>query len=95
MALTGWLDAMRLLYLIPARSGLPLGLLYDGYETPRYSKDVQANIAQGKCRHAIAHPIDFARKNAGRHAFYGMCLLMKPGVRMTAGNFALTDFGRR
>lgn len=39
MALTGWLDAFRTLYLKPSRSGNPLPLVYDDFKAPPYSKN--------------------------------------------------------
>lgn len=93
MALTGWLDAFRTLYLTPSRTGIPLSLIYDDFQTPTYSEEVQANIDAGPCRRASALPITFQQKNAAPAAYYGQCVLMKPGQEITAGNFALEDFG--
>lgn len=95
MALTGWLDAMRTLYLTPARSGSPLTLIYPGFEAPRYTPEARANLHAGKCRREIATPLTFGKKNADDRRYYGMCLLMKPGAEMTAGNIGPADLGRR
>ena len=94
MALTSWLDAMRTLYLTPSRSGSPLTLLYEGFEKPRYTPEVRANLDAGKCTHVIAKPITFEEKNRRERELYGMCLLMKPGPKITAGNMSPADFGR-
>ncbi len=93
MALISWLDAMRTLYLTPSRTGLPLTLLYDNFALPHYSGPAKSNIAAGKCTHEIAKPAKFVEKRAAPSAFFGMCLLMKPGSEITAGNFDITDFG--
>ena len=93
MALTGWLDAFRTLYLTPSRTGIPLTLIYDDFETPAYASDAKENIDAGECRREIAEPATFTEKNAAPSAFYGKCLLMKPGRPLTAGNFDLGDFG--
>ncbi len=94
MALISWLDAMRTLYLTPARTGIPLSLLYENFEKPEFTSEVQANVDAGKCSHEIARPVSFPEKNKRVRDFYGMCVLMKPGSEMTAGNFTLADFGR-
>ena len=94
MALISWLDAMRTLYLTPARNGSPLTLLYEGLERPEYTAEVRANLDAGKCSHAIAKPLSFAEKNLRERELYGMCLLMKPGAKITAGNMSPGDFGR-
>ena len=93
MALTGWLDAFRTLYLKPGRAGSPLPLIYDGGKLPEYTPQAKANIDAGACRHEIAKPATWAEKNAALGAFYGWCLLLKPGERLTAGNFEPGDFG--
>lgn len=93
MALTGWLDAFRTLYLTPSRTGIPLPLIYDGGEVPAYSTRAKANIDAGACRRSLAMPVTFEEKNSAPSAYYGMCVLMKPGQRMTAGNFTIADFG--
>lgn len=93
MALTGWLDAFRTLYLTPSRTGIPLSLIYEDFETPAYTEQAQANIDAGKCRHEIARPLTFEEKNAAPSAHYGFCVLMKPGQHITAGNFEPGDFG--
>ena len=93
MALTGWLDAFRTLYLTPSRSGNPLPLIYDDFIAPTYSADARANIDAGKCRRAIATAVTFKEKNSAPAAYYGRCLLTKPGQTLTAGNFALGEFG--
>ena len=94
MALISWLDAMRTLYLTPSRSGSPLTLLYEGFEKPQYTPEVRANLDAGKCTRAIAKPITFEEKNRREREQYGMCLLMKPGPKITAGNMSPPDFGR-
>jgi hypothetical protein len=94
MALISWLDAMRTLYLTPARSGSPLTLLNEGFKKRGYSAEVQANLDAGKCTRAIAKPITFAEKNRHERELFGMCLLMKPGPLLTAGNMNPMDFGR-
>jgi len=94
MALISWLDAMRTLYLTPSRSGSPLTLLYEGFEKPQYSPEVRVNLNAGKCTHAIARPVTFDEKNRRERELYGMCLLMKPGPKITAGNMSPADFGR-
>lgn len=94
MALISWLDAMRSLYLTPSRAGLPLPLLYESFELPEYNQAVKSNIAAGRCAREIAKPATFVEKGAAPSAFFGMCLLMKPGSEITAGNFNITDFGR-
>lgn len=95
MAMMGWLDAFRTLYLTPARTGSPIPFLYDGGRAPDYTPAARANIDAGACRHAIAKPTTWAEKNAAPGAYYGWCLLLKPGAPLTAGNFGPTDFGRR
>lgn len=94
MALMGFLDAFRTLYLTPARTGSPIPFLYDGGRAPDYSTAARANLDAGACRHAIAKPATWAEKNAAPGAYYGWCLLMKPGAALTAGNFEPKDFGR-
>ena len=94
MALISWLDAMRTLYLTPARSGSPLTLLYEGFEKRQYTAEVRGNLDAGKCVHAIAKPVTFEEKNQRERELYGMCLLMKPGSKITAGNMGPKDFGR-
>ena len=94
MALTGWLDAMRTLYLTPARTGTALGLVHNGYATPAYTPEVRDNLDAGTCRRAIAKPLSFAEKNARPDDYFGMCVLMKPGPATTAGNLTAGDFGR-
>jgi uncharacterized protein len=94
MALMGWLDAFRTLYLTPARTGTPIPFLYDRGIAPSYTSAAKANIDAGACRHEIARPATWAEKNAAPAAYYGWCLLMKPGVSLTAGNFGPNDFGR-
>ncbi|WP_181443401.1 alpha/beta hydrolase-fold protein [Porphyrobacter sp. YT40] len=94
MALMGWLDAFRTLYLTPARTGSPIPFLYDGGRALGYTAGARANLDAGTCRHAIARPATWAEKNAAPGAFYGWCLLMKPGAALTAGNFGPDDFGR-
>ena len=93
MALTGWLDAFRTLYLTPSRSGNPLPLIYNDLQAPEYSAEARANIDAGACRPAIATAVTFEEKNSAPAAYYGRCLLMKPGPQMTAGNFGLDEFG--
>ena len=95
MALISWLDAMRTLYLTPSRSGSPLSLIYDDFEKPGYSAEAQANLDIGKCSHETAKAVSFAEKNASTDKLYGMCVLMKPGSEITAGNFSAADFGHR
>lgn len=94
MALMGWLDAFRTLYLTPSRTGNPLPLLYDGGKAPSYTPAAKANIDAGACRNEIAKPATWREKNAAPGAYYGWCLLMKPGAPLTAGNFEPGDFGR-
>lgn len=94
MALISWLDAMRTLYLTPARTGSPLSLLYDDFRRPGYTADVRKNLDAGACKRAIAMPVTFAEKNRRTAELYGMCVLMKPGSEITAGNFEPGDFGR-
>lgn len=94
MALISWLDAMRTLYLTPARTGIGLSLIYDGFERPQYTPGVRANLDAGPCVRARALPITFDEKNRRVRELYGMCLLMKPGPGLTAGNFRPEDFGR-
>lgn len=94
MALISWLDAMRTLYLTPSRTGALGTINYPDFKMPEYTKAAKANIAAGKCRRAIARPVTFADKNAAVGAYYGMCVLMKPGAAPTAGNFTPADFGR-
>ena len=94
MTLISWLDAMRTLFLTPARSGSPLTLLYEGFEKPRYSQGARVNLDAGDCTHAIARPVTFEEKNRRERELYGMCLLMKPGPKITAGNMSPRDFGR-
>ena len=93
MALTGWLDAFRTLYLRPGRVGNPIPMIYHDGKTPEYTAQARANLDAGECRHAIAQPAEWAEKNAAPDAYYGMCLLLKPGPRLTATNFAPSDYG--
>lgn len=95
MALISWLDAMRTLYLTPSRTGSPLSLIYPGFTRPEYTAEVRANLATRACTRANAVPMTFAEKNRRVTELYGMCVLMKPGVEITAGNFGPEDFGRR
>jgi predicted alpha/beta superfamily hydrolase len=94
MALTGWLDAMRTLYLLPARSGSPLSLIYEGGKKPEYTREARANLDAGRCTRAIAKAVTFAEKNRDERALYGMCVLMKPGHTITAGNMQAQEYGR-
>ncbi|HEX8644744.1 MAG TPA: alpha/beta hydrolase-fold protein [Allosphingosinicella sp.] len=95
MALISWLDAMRTLYLTPSRTGSPLSLIYPGYRPPEYSAEVRANLATRACTRANAVPVTFAEKNRRVSELYGMCVLMRPGADITAGNFGPADFGLR
>jgi hypothetical protein len=94
MALISWLDAMRTLYLVPSRTGSPLSLIYEDFRKPEYSAAARENLDAGKCTHAIAHGVTFEEKNQGASELYGMCMLMKRGSTITAGNFEPRDFGR-
>ena len=94
MALISWLDAMRTLYLTPSRTGSPLSLIYPGFRRPEYTPEVRANLATPACTRANAIPVTFAEKNRRVAELYGMCVLMKPGAEITAGNFRAADFGR-
>lgn len=94
MAMIGWLDAMRTLYLTPARTGSPLTLIYPDFERPGYTPEARANLDSGACTRANALPVTFEEKNRRAAELYGMCLLMKPGSQITAGNFGPGDFGR-
>ncbi len=95
MALISWLDAMRTLYLTPSRTGIPLTLIYEDFKKPDYSPAVRANVDAGKCTRDIARPVTFEEKNRNADELFGMCVLMKPGSKITAGNMAPADFGRR
>ena len=94
MALISLLDAMRTLYLTPARTGSPLSLIYEGFEKPQYQPEVRANLDAGACTRATATPMTFEEKNRRALELYGMCVLMKPGSQITAGNMTPADFGR-
>lgn len=94
MALISWLDAMRTLYLTPSRTGIPLPLIFEGGKTPAYTPAVRANLDKGKCTRANAVPVTFEEKNRRARELFGMCLLMKPGAKITAGNLTEADFGR-
>ncbi|MDQ3627081.1 MAG: alpha/beta hydrolase-fold protein [Verrucomicrobiota bacterium] len=94
MALISWLDAMRTLYLTPVRTGIALPLIYEGLKKPPYTPEVRANIDAGPCTRAIAKPLTFEEKNRRARELFGMCVLMKPGSEITAGNFGPADFGR-
>jgi predicted alpha/beta superfamily hydrolase len=94
MALVSWLDAMRTLYLTPSRTGIPLPLIFEGGKTPAYAPAVRANLDKGKCTRAIAVPVTFEEKNRRARELFGMCLLLKPGAKITAGNITKADFGR-
>lgn len=94
MALVSWLDAMRLLYLTPSRTGSPLTLVYDDFHKPPYTPEVRKNLDAGPCTPAIAKPITFDEKNRLADSLFGMCVLMRPGPEITSGNFKLSDFGR-
>lgn len=94
MALISWLDAMRTLYLTPVRTGIALGLLYDDYKKPEYTPEVRANLDAGACTRANAKAMTFEEKNRRARELFGMCLLMKPGSKITAGNMGPADFGR-
>ena len=93
MALMGWLDAFRTLYLTPSRTGNPIPFLYENDTAPSYTAAAKANIDAGSCNRETAKPATWAEKNAAPGAFYGWCLLIKPGVPLTAGNFEPSDFG--
>ena len=93
MALTGWLDAFRTFYLKPARVGNPMTLVHHDFQPPAYTAQARANIDAGACRREIAQPVSFTEKNAASGAWHGMCVLMKPGVAPTAGNFTPADYG--
>ena len=94
MALISGLDAMRTLYLTPVRTGSPLSLIYPDFATPEYTPEVRANLDAGACTRAIAEPMTFAEKNRRNRELYGMCVLMKPGAEITAGNMKPADYGR-
>ncbi len=94
MALISWLDAMRTLYLTPSRTGSPLSLIYKDFKKPEYTDEVRANLDAGACTRANALPVTFEEKNRRAAELYGMCVLMKPGYEITAGNFKAADFGR-
>ncbi|WP_187336124.1 alpha/beta hydrolase [Novosphingopyxis iocasae] len=93
MALMGWLDAFRTLYLKPARTGNPVPFVYHGGKAPDYTAAARANLDAGACRAEIARPASWSEKNAAPGGYYGWCLLMKPGLPLTAGNFGPGDFG--
>lgn len=95
MALTSWLDAMRTLYLTPVRTGIAITLIYKDFKRPAYTAEVQANRDAGACTHSNAMPLTFKEKNRRAQELYGMCVLMKPGAAITAGNFGPGDFGQR
>ena len=96
MALISWLDAFRALYLLPARTGNSMAMVYG--ETvptkPTVGPLAQANLAAGDCRREIARPVTFEQKNATPSDYYAWCLLMKPGSQPTAGNMGPEDYGR-
>ena len=94
MALTGWLDAMRTLYLTPSRTGNPLSLIYPEFRRPQYTPEARANLDSGACTRANAVPMTFVEKNRRTAELYGMCVLMRPGPAITAGNFGPADFGQ-
>ncbi len=94
MALISWLDAMRTLYLTPSRTGSPLSLIYPEFRRPEYTADVRANLKAGPCTRANAVSMTFEEKNRRAAELFGMCLLMKPGAAITAGNFGPADFGQ-
>ena len=94
MALISWLDAMRTFYLTPSRVGSPLSLIYEDFARPEYSAAARANLDAGRCTRAIAQPVTFEEKNGRASELYGMCVLMKPGTPITAGNLKQGDFGR-
>lgn len=94
MALISWLDAMRTLYLTPSRTGSPLTLIYENFQQPEYTAEARANLDAGSCTRAIAQAVTFEEKNRRERALFGMCVLMKPGSALTAGNFRPEDFGR-
>ena len=94
MATISLLDAMRTLYLTPARSGSPLTLIYEDFKKPGYTARARANLDAGPCTRKIAEPVTFEEKNRRERELYGMCVLMKPGSRITAGNMKPADFGR-
>lgn len=93
MALISWLDAMRIMFLTPSRSGTPLPLIYEGGKVPAYTPAVRNNLDAGSCRRAIAQPLTFEEKNKRAKELFGMCLLMKPGPKITSGNMTTADFG--
>ena len=95
MALISWLDAFRTLYLLPGRTGNSLPLAYDDGQKPEVSAEARTNLDAGDCRHAIAKPVTYSKKNANPESYYAWCLLMKPGSEITAGNFEIGDFGRQ
>jgi hypothetical protein len=80
--------------LTPARSGSPLTLLYKGFEKREYAAAASANLKAGKCTRAIATAVTFEEKNSRERELYGICVLMKPGSNITAGNMGPSDFGR-
>ena len=96
MALISWLDAFRALYLLPARTGNSMAMVYG--ETvptkPPVSPEARANLDAGDCRREIAWPVTYAQKNADPNRYYAWCLLMKPGTPPTAGNMGPADYGR-
>jgi hypothetical protein len=94
MALISWLDAMRTFYLTPSRTGSPLSLLYRDFKKPAYTSKARANLDAGPCKRANALPVTFEEKNRRVAELYGMCVLMKPGSKITAGNIGPADFGR-
>jgi hypothetical protein len=93
MAMTSWLDAMRTLYLTPSRTGSPLSLIYPDFKKPEYTPAVRTNLDAGACTRSNALAVTFEEKNARARELYGMCVLMKPGPKITAGNFQSADFG--
>lgn len=94
MALVSWLDAMRTLYLTPSRTGSPLSLIYRDFKKPDYTAEVRANLGAGACSRANALALTFEEKNRRAEELYGMCVLMKPGSEISAGNFEPADYGR-
>ncbi|WP_343345486.1 alpha/beta hydrolase-fold protein [Sphingomicrobium sp. XHP0239] len=94
MALISWLDAFRTLYLLPGRTGNSLPLAYADGVRPTAGPVARANLDAGECRREIARTVSYETKNADPDAYYGWCLLMKPGSQPTRGNFTPDDYGR-
>ncbi|PHQ67901.1 MAG: esterase [Robiginitomaculum sp.] len=79
------LDAFRALYLVPARTGGSNPATFTNGIVPPLTAAVKENLEHA-CDREHATTISFKEKNKYPNTWRGMCLVMKPGAKATAGH---------